>query len=50
MTNTDKGPLEVYKLIGVCVCVCSVMSDSLRSHGLLPPRLLSVGILQARIQ
>ena len=22
MTNTDKGPLKVYKLIGVCVCVC----------------------------
>ena len=21
MTNTDKGPLEVYKLIGMCVCV-----------------------------
>ena len=23
MTNTDKGPLEVYKLIGMCVCVCA---------------------------
>ena len=22
MTNTDKGPLKVYKLMGVCVCVC----------------------------
>ena len=36
----------------VCVCVyvsCSVVSDSLRPHGLQPTRLLFNGILQARI-
>ena len=34
----------------VTQCVCSVLSDSLRSHGLQPPQApLSVGILQARI-
>ena len=40
----------IRNVVCVCVCVsCSVVSDSLRPHGLQPARLLFNGILQARI-
>ena len=48
-------PFKPWAGLCVCVCVCvcmlscSVASNSLRPHGLLPVRLLCYGILQARI-
>ena len=32
----------------VCMCACSVMSDSLRPHGLWPARLLVLGIFPGK--
>ena len=34
--------------VHACVCVCSVMSDSLRPHGLWPARLLVLGIFPGK--
>ena len=47
--RTEDSSVQRFISGGQCVCLCSVMSDSMWPRGLLPARPLSMGFFQTRI-